>query len=60
MVGFDYGRRAFEGDAFDYVRIKRALGQEIDLSYLGGLLFKGLNKGIPDYFAFFLRIADSL
>lgn len=50
---------AGEGDAFDDVRIERALGEEIGAAELLGLFLEDLDEETADDLALGLRIADA-
>ena len=50
------GRLALRRGAFDYIRIERALRQEIYLAQLGRLVFEDLDELLADGLALFLRV----
>ena len=61
VMRFDGHRRAaIKGDAFDHVRIKRALGQKVRAANGLGFTIKNINKQAADDFALFLRVGNAL
>ena len=44
MMAFDHSRGAFYRNAFDNIRIKRALGQKLNITEGLGLFFKDIYK----------------
>ena len=67
VVRLDRRARALEADAFDHVRVERALEEPLDLALvrlgrveLGRLLLEHVDERVPDDLALLLRVLDTL
>ena len=60
MAFYQGGRISTDGDAFDYVRIERSLGQEVHATHTSHGFIENLDECFADNFPFSFRVGYAL